>query len=630
LQEALAEVRGDIERQELEAVLSESKGLLNAGQLDEAADKLRRHQARFPGAGELRALSSYANELLKARERVDEIDEAARNTQRLLDQQKLEEAAALVAAAAAKYPDEVRLASLLEKANRAIADRQQREAVQQIVREAEVLLQKRKYAEALSVLDKGLQRYPNEGALSEAKSAALSAQKRAEIERLLEDARSRAAMHQFADAIRALERGLERFPDQPEIAAAAETVRAEFAEHERRHAVASAVRASETALSKNQPERALEIVASALARLPDEPNLLRMRELAEGRLHRLQLARKRKDELEQLRGLARAVGDVAEPAKLDEIWAIASGLLASYENDAEFQEAASRLRRVIDARASNLNARASAEFEVPGSVASAESASIATAVPQRAVSKRRLAYAGAGIAGVLAIAAAIFIVTQQKPSEPSAPIVTEPIPQPAPALAKIVQFYASEPVIRPGESVQLCYSVLNARSVRLDPAVAQVEALPNHCLELKPSATAEYKLTAVGGDGTETSETVRVVVQDAPAAIGMLLVQTQLDGVAVLINGRRHGRLTESGEVRIPLDAKEYVIGVEKTGFESPEARRVRLAKDTTQGSNSVCSPSPQCSRLRELQQGSRWRLTGSLSVYSKATGSSKSRQELM
>jgi hypothetical protein len=112
-------------------------------------------------------------------------------------------------------------------------------------------------------------------------------------------------------------------------------------------------------------------------------------------------------------------------------------------------------------------------------------------------------------------------------------------------------------------------------------------------LALKPSATAEYKLTAVGGDGTETSETVRVVVQDAPAAIGMLLVQTQLDGVAVLINGRRHGRLTESGEVRIPLDAKEYVIGVEKTGFESPEARRVRLAKDTTQRLQFRLQPKP-------------------------------------
>jgi hypothetical protein len=76
----------------------------------------------------------------------------------------------------------------------------------------------------------------------------------------------------------------------------------------------------------------------------------------------------------------------------------------------------------------------------------------------------------------------------------------------------IVTFGASAGVLRRGETTQLCYGVVNAKTVKLDPPVEPAKPSFRHCLDITPKQTTTYTITADDGAGhTKTSSlTVRV------------------------------------------------------------------------------------------------------------------------
>ena len=65
---------------------------------------------------------------------------------------------------------------------------------------------------------------------------------------------------------------------------------------------------------------------------------------------------------------------------------------------------------------------------------------------------------------------------------------------------RILRFYASAGTLAAGEKAQLCYSVENARSVRISPMIQEIYPSPNHCLEIVPEHTTHYTLLAEGYD----------------------------------------------------------------------------------------------------------------------------------
>lgn len=78
---------------------------------------------------------------------------------------------------------------------------------------------------------------------------------------------------------------------------------------------------------------------------------------------------------------------------------------------------------------------------------------------------------------------------------------------------KISQFYAFPAEIRRGEKAQLCYSVLNARAVRTEPALAYIYPAFSHCVEITPEKTTTYTLQAEGKDGSKAEQSATVVVK---------------------------------------------------------------------------------------------------------------------
>jgi len=78
---------------------------------------------------------------------------------------------------------------------------------------------------------------------------------------------------------------------------------------------------------------------------------------------------------------------------------------------------------------------------------------------------------------------------------------------------RILSFYASPTVIRRGQSAQLCYGVVNARSVKLEPQEQPVWPSVAHCVDVSPSKSITYTLTIEDGAGKTLSQDVEVKVR---------------------------------------------------------------------------------------------------------------------
>jgi hypothetical protein len=80
---------------------------------------------------------------------------------------------------------------------------------------------------------------------------------------------------------------------------------------------------------------------------------------------------------------------------------------------------------------------------------------------------------------------------------------------------KILQFYARDGVVTEDQSTVICYGVLNAKSVRIDPPVTGVYPALNRCVDIAPTHDTKYTLTAEGNDGgTATAEFTLAVKPD--------------------------------------------------------------------------------------------------------------------
>jgi len=88
--------------------------------------------------------------------------------------------------------------------------------------------------------------------------------------------------------------------------------------------------------------------------------------------------------------------------------------------------------------------------------------------------------------------------------------------QPRPV--RILRFYATVGALFPGGKAQLCYSVENAKVVRISPAVESAYPSPGRCVEIRPEHTTHYTLQAEGFDGRVATRSITLSVQDRPWA----------------------------------------------------------------------------------------------------------------
>ncbi len=93
-------------------------------------------------------------------------------------------------------------------------------------------------------------------------------------------------------------------------------------------------------------------------------------------------------------------------------------------------------------------------------------------------------------------------------SKPTTPAATAAAPDPV----RITQFYATQPRLPRGEKELLCYGVENAKTVWLAPPRQELSAALTRCVEVNPTATTTYTLTAEGAGGPAATKDVTVTL----------------------------------------------------------------------------------------------------------------------
>lgn len=78
---------------------------------------------------------------------------------------------------------------------------------------------------------------------------------------------------------------------------------------------------------------------------------------------------------------------------------------------------------------------------------------------------------------------------------------------------RFTTFGAASGFLKRGETTELCYGVVNAKNVKLDPPGTQVKPSYRHCLEISPKETTTYTITADDGAGHTKSESLTIHVQ---------------------------------------------------------------------------------------------------------------------
>ena len=77
----------------------------------------------------------------------------------------------------------------------------------------------------------------------------------------------------------------------------------------------------------------------------------------------------------------------------------------------------------------------------------------------------------------------------------------------------IQNFYAIPGEIRRGESVQLCYGVANAKTVKLEPQTNPVWPSYSRCVDVSPTKSTTYTLTIADAAGNTRTQSLEVKVR---------------------------------------------------------------------------------------------------------------------
>lgn len=77
---------------------------------------------------------------------------------------------------------------------------------------------------------------------------------------------------------------------------------------------------------------------------------------------------------------------------------------------------------------------------------------------------------------------------------------------------QIIVFYASPPLIEPGQHISLCYGVAQAKTIKIEPPAGDAWPAFTRCLDVAPRKTTTYTLTAIDAAGKQIQQTTEVRV----------------------------------------------------------------------------------------------------------------------
>jgi hypothetical protein len=104
-----------------------------------------------------------------------------------------------------------------------------------------------------------------------------------------------------------------------------------------------------------------------------------------------------------------------------------------------------------------------------------------------------------------------YTLTAEGEGAPARQDVTVAVGAAKPLGARIIEVRVTSLDIKRGEPVSICYTVANAKSVKIEPTTTPSETNPN-CGIARPDRTTTYTVTAVGAGGGQDQERVTIKV----------------------------------------------------------------------------------------------------------------------
>jgi eukaryotic-like serine/threonine-protein kinase len=335
----LARVREDLNaRRRAEAIASltqEALALAKVRKFDEALALVRQGQANWPGDQSLSELQASLNRDQIAWRREQTRRQIAQGVKQLIGGGRFTEARERAEGGLRDFPDDPELLGLR-------SDSRMRE----ILAEAESAAAKGKPAEALRTLEACSAEYGTEAewkALRDRLRDEVSALERAAaIRKRTADARALAEKLDFEGALGLLDSGLQEWPGERVLEDARRAVTVLKEAHERRRAIEKSAAECARLAEAGRLQEALTHAGQALQQFPDEPSLVKLRTRIENELQAEERRKQRQRDLDELGGLAKRIADAKTPELLLELGGIAQTISGHYPGDKEMAAAAAR------------------------------------------------------------------------------------------------------------------------------------------------------------------------------------------------------------------------------------------------------------------------------------------------
>jgi serine/threonine-protein kinase len=279
LRDRIALAKADWEQEEhVRRTLQDSDRRLNAGDPESAVRVLEEALGRYPREERLSQALARAHGALESLRRETAIQGCCRDSGGQLERGEFDRALEGIEQGIRTFGDDDRLVNLRGRIASARDEWRRTETVRTALEQSSRLLSEGDPEAAVQALETALAQYPDESSLETATAAARQARetKRREnaIEAACREAGSQLEGREFDRALAVLDQAIEAHGPDQRLAAMRDRVATAKSSWEREEATQQAVMESQSRLSRDDPDGALQAIEAALARYPDDETLL--------------------------------------------------------------------------------------------------------------------------------------------------------------------------------------------------------------------------------------------------------------------------------------------------------------------------------------------------------------------
>ena len=618
LEAADLQVRSQAEREAaVQAAISSAVSSQEHGRFDEALARLDGFLRQYGPQDRVTALRQAIQTDREAARQAAEIRELETRARSLLDQNDLKAGIALLQQAPSLVKESQDLRELLSGAETALAAKQTREFVEATVAEARSKVGRGEYQVALAGINRGLQRFPLEAALTTARAEVLAAQAAKErgeyLARAISDVRSLIAKHEYSRALRLQEDALGKISGEPQLQA----LKAEIEAHQRdwealqiEQKIQDTVRRARELL-QGKPAESVALLEKLCAQNPNRPELIT--QLGEAREAQRQAGERQlireSESLCQKNKFSEAIAKLGQAdrqtpeleaarQRAESLWAAAVSeritkgiqsarsvaerkpaqalrdlekLRQQFPGRPEIESVIEEYRQVLVAQERALEeARRAAAADLSTVVKASPAAEVrqlpeARQAQQATFSSRPRMVLAAALTLAALLAVSVWWIVHYRRVHPAITLVPLEV--------------RTDP---DGASVRIGDRSCVTPKCQLDlqPGTYNVEA------QLKGYEPVQQNFQVTGTHPASLDLTLRPVPAPPPPAssAGRLIVQAGLADVLVIVDNLPRGRTDASGALSVPLEAKKtYTVRVEKPGYETGRDQLVRIGERATE-----------------------------------------------